>query len=233
MKISPVRRSTLPDEIVEQIKRIIFEGELQPGNKLPSERELTERFSVGRTTVREALKALSSMGLIARTKEGTVVNSDISAFFTDPLTQKLILKRINFNELFEARKLLEVKMAVLAAERATVEDIALIQRTLEEMGEEVAHDERKFITADIAFHEAVAEAAQNRVLYELFTAVRHLLWTAQETVVKSPGIMKRSLRHHQQIFEAIKQQDVVAAEKAMFMHLDDVEKALISLEVLD
>lgn len=233
MEIKPIERSNLPDKIIEQIKNIIIKGRLQPGDKLPSERELAERFSVGRTTVREAMKALSYAGIIKKVREGTIVNRNVSNFFIDSLTQMLIMKHLDFEDLFETREVLEVKLAGFAAQRATIEDIEIIGNILKEMSEKANHDTHDFVTADIRFHEAIAEAAQNRVLYEIFIAVRLLLRKAQEEVVKYPGIMKRSLKYHQQIFEAIKKQNVLKAERAMFAHIDDVEKALMSLEVLE
>jgi len=233
MEIKPIERSTLPDKIIEQIKNIIIEGGLQPGDKLPSERELAERFSVGRTTVREALKALSYAGIIKKVREGTIVNRNVSNFFIDSLTQMLILKHLDFEDLFETRKILEVKLAGLAAQRATIEDIEMIGNILKAMSEKANYNPYEFITEDIKFHETIAETAQNRVLYEIFIAVRLLLRKAQEEVIRYPEIMKRSLKYHQQIFEAIKEQNVSKAKRAMFAHLDDVEKALTSLELLE
>jgi GntR family transcriptional repressor for pyruvate dehydrogenase complex len=116
------------------------------------------------------------MGILARIREGTFVNNEISSLFTDSLTQKLILERVSFKDLFELRKLLEVKIAALATERATEEDIERMRNALKEMDDVVTNDEYKFVTADIAFHEAVTEAAQNRVLFELFTAVVTCFW---------------------------------------------------------
>jgi len=233
MEIKPIERSTLPDKIIEQIKNTIIEGGLQPGDKLPSERELAEKFSVGRTTVREALKALSYVGIIKKVREGTIVNRNISNFFIDSLTQILLLKHLDFEDLFETRKILEVKLAGLAAQRATTEDIEMIRNILRKMSEKANQNPYEFITEDIKFHESIAEAAQNRVLYEIFITIRSLLRKAQEEVIKHPGIMKRSLKAHQQIFEAVKMQNVSKAKRAMFDHLDDVEKALTSLELLE
>lgn len=233
MEIIPIKRSTLPDKIIDQIKNTIIEGSVKPGDKLPSERELAERFSVGRTTVREALKALSYTGVIKKGREGTIVNRNISNFFIDSLTEMIILKHLDFEDLFETRKILEVKLAGFAAQRATTEDIEIIEKILKEMNEKVNHDPYGFVTEDIKFHESIAEAAQNRVLYEIFVAVRLLLRKAQEEVIKYPGIMKRSFKYHQQIFEAIKKQNALKAERDMFAHIEDVEKALMSLEVLE
>jgi len=108
--------------------------------------------------------------------------------------------------------------------------ITPIKRT--SLADEVV-EQYKFVTADIAFQEDVAEAAQNGILFELFTAVRHLLLEAQKAVVKSPIIMQNSLKYHKQIFEAIKYQDVAEAEKVMSAHIDDVEKTLKGLKRIE
>ena len=233
MEIIPIKRLTLPDKIIEQIKNTIIEGSLKPGDILPSERELAERFSVGRTTVREALKALSYTRVIKKVREGTIVNRNISNFFIDSLTEMLILKHLDFEDLFETRKILEVKLAGLAAQRATIEDVEMIENILKKMSEKANQNPYEFVTEDIKFHESIAEAAQNRVLYEVFIAVRLLLKKAQEEVIKYPGITERSLKYHEKIFKAIKMQNVSKAERAMFDHLDDVEKALTNLEALE
>ena len=236
MKITKVKRFTLPDEIIKQIKKIIINGKLKPGDKLPPERELAEKFNVGRTTIREALKALCYVGIISKSREGTIIN-DINAstigFFTDSFHQKLILKYIDLKDIIEVRKLLEIKNASLAAQRATIEDINIIQNILCNMEKVAAdHNEREFIIADIEFHEAIAEATQNRILYELFAAVHGLLKKSQEEVIKYPGIIKCSLEYHKKIFNAIKERNVYRAKEEMLAHLDNIDKALISLEVI-
>ncbi|NSW83579.1 MAG: FadR family transcriptional regulator [Syntrophothermus sp.] len=233
MDIRPVKRTTLPDKIAEDIKGIILEGRLKPGDKLPTERELAEQFNVGRTTIREALKALAAMGLITRTREGTIVNTDVLSFVRDPLIRKLILEHITIKELFEARRLLEVQLAGLAAERASDEDLEEIGRALKEMQEELKVPQ-KFINSDIAFHEAIAKAAKNKVLVELFIAVRGLLWAAQVAVVMySPGVMERSLDYHTRIYGAIKDRRKDEAATIMEKHVSDVENSLSGVQVVD
>jgi len=233
MKIEPIKKSNLPDGIIKQIKNVILNGELKPGDKLPSERELAEKFRVGRSTIREALKALSYAKIVIRTREGTIVNRNVLDYFIDSLSEKLICKYIDFKDLLETRKILEIKLVSLASQRATTEDIETIGNIFKKMNIEIKGNPRKFIIDDIKFHESIAGAAQNRVLYEIFIAVRSLLRKSQEEVVKDPGIIKRSLEYHRQIFEAIKKQNASEAEIAMYNHLDNIEKTLMSLEELE
>ncbi|MEQ9716144.1 MAG: FadR/GntR family transcriptional regulator, partial [Candidatus Asgardarchaeum sp.] len=209
----------------------IIDGNLKPGDKLPPERELAEKFHVGRTTIREALKALSYAKIIIRTREGTIINRNVLDYFTDSLNEKLICKYVDLEDLIEARKVIELETASLAAQRATIEDINILQKNLLNMKKFVAKNNvSEYIDTNVEFHETIAEAAQNRVLYEILTAVRGLLKESQETIVKHPGIMNRSLEYHEKIFKAIKERNAFRAKEEMFAHLDDVEKTLISLE---
>jgi len=231
MKIVPITRHSLPDEIIKQIKKIITDGNLKPGDKLPPERELAERFAVGRTTIREALKALSYTKIIIRTREGAIVNRNVLDYFTDSLNEKLICKYVGLEDLIETRKLIELEITSLAAQRATIEDINILQKNLFNMKKFVAkNDVSEYINTNVEFHETIAEMAQNRVLYEIFISIRGLLKEFQEAIVKQPGIMNRSLEYHEKIFKAIKEKNACRAKEEISAHLEDVGKALISLE---
>lgn len=233
MKIIPITRHNLPDEIIKQIKGIIIAGNLKPGDKLPPERELAERFNVGRTTIREALKALGYIKIIIRTREGTIINRNMFDYFSDSLNEKLIAKYIDLEDLIETRKLIEVKNASLAAQKATKEDINILRKNLSDMKRCIVENNiSEYIAINMKFHEIIAEIAQNRVLYEIFIAVKRLLKESQEMIIKCPGIMVRSLEYHEKIYRAIEEGKACVAEEAMFAHLDDVNKALISVEII-
>lgn len=227
LKLKPVKRSTLSDAIVEQIKSLIVEGDLKPGDRLPPERELSEMLKVGRTSVREALKALSSIGVITRSREGTFVAVDSRTFFQEPLNYRLALLRTNILELFEARQIIEAELAGLAAMRANQEDIEDIERLFRQMDAGMEKDVDSFIRADLDFHLALAQAAQNSVMVELLQTVKVLLAEQMEAVVKgSPAIIRRSLGFHRRVLEAIKKRDPEEARRGMKEHLDDVGKVL-------
>jgi len=229
MKIIPITRHSLPDEIIKQIKEIIIDGNLKPGDKLPPERELAERFNVGRTTIREALKALSYTKIIVRTREGTIINGNVLDYFSDSLNEKLIAKYIDLDDLSETRKLIEVKNAGLAAQKATKEDIKILQKNVSYMKRCIAKNKiSEYIATNVKFHEIIAEITQNRVLYEVFTAVKGLLKESQEMIIKYPGIMGHSFKYHKKICRAIEEGKACVAEEAMLAHLDDVNKALKS-----
>ena len=231
MKITPIKRHNLPDEIIKQIQKIIIDGNLKAGDKLPPERELAQRFQVGRTTIREALKALSFAQIITRTKEGTIVNKNVLDNLSGALNEKLISKYIDLEDLHETRKLIEVKNANLAAQRATKEDLDILWENILEMKKYTENNNvSKFIKTNVKFHETIAEIGQNNVLYEIFIIVKNLLTESQEMVIKFPGIMEHSLQAHEKIYQAIKEGKACEAEQAMLAHLENIAQALTNIK---
>lgn len=234
LSLKPIQRTTLPDVIVKQIiESLVSGGELKPGDRLLSERELAERLQVGRAAVREALRTLITLGVVRRERDGVVVCDTQGDLLAEPLRLALLVRQSSIHELFEARKVLEVDLAGLAAQRATEEDIALMQESLEEMRHYSGRrrDADRYVEADVAYHMAMANAAQNRVLYELFASVRELLFEVQAEAVKGEGITERSCGYHQMIIEAIKAQDVERARAVVLEHLNDVESVLCKIYV--
>ena len=230
MKITPIKKHNLPDDIIKQIQKIIIDGNLKAGDKLPPERELAQRFQVGRTTIREALKALNFAHIITRTKEGTVVNDNILDYFFNSLDKQLISKYIDLEDLHETRKLIEVKNASLAAQKATREDLDILWKNLVKLKKfTTKKDASNFIKTDVKFHETIAEIGQNKVLYEIFKIVKNLLTESQEIVIKFPGIIEHSLQAHEKIYQAIKEGKVYEAEQAMLAHLENISQALINI----
>ncbi len=214
-----IQKMTVPDLIVKHIEELLTSGNLKPGDKLPSERELMELFSVGRTSVREALKALIAIGVVVRNREGTFIG-DTSSLFLSPVTKEIILRRSNLRELWEARKLLEVGLAGLAAESITAVEIDELQKILANTERLVIDDSDKFIEADIAFHHAIAEAAQNQVLMQIFVGIREMVEEAQRKILETvPGVKQRAFLEHKRVVEAVKQGDKKLAEEAMLEHL--------------
>lgn len=231
MRIQPIERSTLPDAIIERIKGMIIDGNLKPGDKLPPERDLAASMQVGRATVREALKALSSIGLLQRSTEGTYIKEKIE-YFQQPLTYSLIMDHISLKELIEARRILEVKISELAALRATDEEIAGIEEAVMVQKMHPRDTDYLFYEADLKFHLTLAAAAKNRVLSETIVCTRHLLIKAQQAVGKLPGMTDRALVSHSALLEAIKNKDADKARSVMEDHIDDVEEGFRKLNLI-
>ncbi len=225
--VEPIKSTRIYEEIVRQIKTLVQEGRLKSGDRLPPERDLAERFRVSRTSVREALRALESVGLIEiRAGEGTFVREISVESLIEPLALVILTQREAVGELFEARRLLEPAIAGLAARRATGDEIYEMERILEEQAKEVAAG-RTGLAQDAAFHAAIAGSAHNRAITRLVHALMDLLAQSREESLQIPGRPSRSHQDHRRILEAIQRRDAASAQRAMLDHLVAVEGLLM------
>lgn len=223
MDLAPVKSTRIYEEIVRQVKSMIAEGRLKSGDRLPPERELAEKFVVSRTSVREALRALQSLGLIEiRAGDGAFVRQISVDALIEPLAFVILSEREAVGELFEARGLLEPAMAALAAQRATPDEIIDMERILEEQAKEVAAG-KTGIAQDAAFHAAIAGAAHNRAITRIIHVLVDLLTRTREESLDTPGRPKRSHEDHRRVLAAIQNRDGAAAHKAMHDHLVAVQ----------
>lgn len=231
MKVSRIRKQKIHEEIAEQIKEKILKGELLPGQKLPSTRELSELFQVGMSTIREALSALKAMGLVeSRQGEGSYVRSFSPDEMMLPELDTLLLNKETILELIEARKVLEVSNAALAAEKRTDEDLAAFAHILEEMENHLGHMEIGE-QADLKFHQTLAAATHNSIIVRMLEAIAGQMETAiRETrrleMYGNPSVSERLFREHTRIYEAIRDGDRTRAMEAMNDHLHHVETIL-------
>ncbi len=231
MKLQPISLSTIPDAIIQQIKSLIATGRLKPGDRLPNERDLVDQFGVGRSSVREAMMALAAMGLVVRTREGTYVNPDPARLVWSSLDQGGVLTRSTIHDVFETRRLFEVGIAALAAERATPEAIAAIRQWVPDR----VGDVEAFKQADVQFHTAIARAAANPLVFELYSKVQELLfqthqyYTALERLDpnSSAAMYEAILQQHRAILEAIERQNPAAAQQAVLVHFVALEESML------
>ncbi|HHT02481.1 MAG TPA: FadR family transcriptional regulator [Firmicutes bacterium] len=220
LKLTPISRISISDAIVEQIETLIAQGELKEGQKLPSERELAEEFSVGRASVREALKVLESLGLVKRTSQGTFVENSSPSLVAQPFARRLLLRRHTVHELIEARRTIEEDLAQLAAQRADEQDICNLEEAVHAMDEDSG---QKWVEAEVYFHSTLAEAAHNRILSDVFEIVRNLMLSLADGDFEGPGKRELSKQEHLALIEAIKERDPEAARRLMAKHLDLAE----------
>ncbi|MFD4575889.1 FadR/GntR family transcriptional regulator [Streptomyces sp. NPDC058417] len=163
--LHPVRPSPLVEQVVDRLRAQITGGHWPVGTRLPGETTLARDLGVGRSTVREALRALTGAGLL-RPRQG----AGVFVIATEPAEDwPARLRRAAVTDVYEVRTAVEVHAARLAARRRTPEDVAAITRALDGRRAAAAHDDRAFVDADIAFHAAVVAAAHNPVLADLFT----------------------------------------------------------------
>ena len=209
---------SLPQVILEEIQRLIAEGKFRPGDSLPSEMELAERFGVGRSSIREATRVLQLLGVVEVIQgKGTFVREPgILPLVVDwsRITQQDIIP-----EVMEARQFVEVLLARLAAERATLEDIESLRQALQHSAETLLNIETN-IRAGVDFHLALADAAHNRVLALMYRTIRDLyLETARRTRI-SAEVARDRFHDHERLLKAVMDRDPEAAAQAMTEHLD-------------
>jgi len=227
MDLAPIKSTRIYEEIVRQVKAMIADGKLKGGDRLPPERDLAEKFVVSRTSVREALRALESLGLVEiRPGEGTFVRQVSIDALIEPLALLMVSQREAIGELFEARRLLEPSLAALAAMRATPDEIQEMERILDEQGKEVASG-RTGLAQDAQFHAAIGTAAHNRAITRIAHGIMDLLTQSREDSLNTPGRPTRSHEDHRRILAAIGRRDADGARAAMLEHIGAVEGLVV------
>jgi len=230
LPIEPVFKVSLSQSVAEAILKLVRNGDLRPGDRLPPERELIKMLNVGRSTVREALKSLALMNLLDIQQGRGAVVKDVSAsmFFVRPDVLATLLDHSLSEELFEARQLIEVGAIPMVVERATDEDLAEIEDLLNQCRLGL---ERKQPVSDRSarFHSMLLGCVRNSVLQVFMESVEALLVERGEQLAKKPGFSQWELQSHTDVFEAVLGRDVARAQDAMREHLRVSAQALLSL----
>jgi GntR family transcriptional repressor for pyruvate dehydrogenase complex len=225
--IEPVKRSRIYEHIVEQIRALISEGRWAPGDQIPPERELAERFKVSRTSVREALRALEMQGVIdSRQGGGTFVRTADTEALVPPLAAAILRGRRELAEVLEVRELIEPGIARRAAERATAEHVSELELLLQRQRECIAEG-RPFVDEDTAFHYTLARAADNHILLRLHNVILDVLRESRQSYLHVPDRPQTSLRGHEAILGAVKAQDGEAAYQASLAHITEVRDGIL------
>ena len=225
--LEPVKRSRIYEHIVEQIHALIREGRWAPGDQIPPERELAERFRVSRTSVREALRALEMQGIIeSRQGGGTFVRSADTEALVPPLAAAILRGQREMTEVLEVRELIEPAVARLAAMRATLEHISELETTLARQRECIAAG-RPFVDEDTAFHYTLARAADNHILLRLHNVILDVLRESRQTYLHVPNRPHMSLRGHEAILAAVAAHDGEAAHAASLAHITEVRDGIL------
>jgi GntR family transcriptional regulator, transcriptional repressor for pyruvate dehydrogenase complex len=223
-RISPKKIS---DEIIEQFKRLLSNGELKPGDELPSERELAMSIGVSRPPLREALNALQAMGFVEiRPRSKIIVKSLTEKPFEVPLSLLIADDQEKFFELLDIRRAMESWAAFNAAKKATESDIERIEQIVAR-DQENLRENRDDAKTDADFHVAIALAAHNIVLSHLTASCYNILWSTQKMSREQIFMKKENKRHiaeqHMRIFRAIKSRNSDQASREARRHLTFVE----------
>jgi GntR family transcriptional repressor for pyruvate dehydrogenase complex len=227
------RDASLTARAEQQIQDLIVNGALQPGERMPSQGELAQQLGVSRTVVREAVCLLTAKGLLeARKGSGVYVRTLDSNLMRQPFELMLRSRLINREMIMEARELLEVKLAGLAAHRAKPENIRAMEETIKKL-EAGQLAPAEFASTDCAFHNAVAAAAGNPLLLAMANSINEVMIHVHFFCANLYGMARASelaVFHHSRILAQIKKNDSEGARRAMEEHMKLARTALKELE---
>jgi len=227
LALEPVRRSKVYEEVAARIRRLIADGRLKPGDKLPPERELAVALGVSRTSVRDAIRTLQMTGLLEpRQGEGTVVRELSTEALVAPIASALLTRKDLLADLIAVRKMIEPAMSREAARHATPDEIRQMESILSRQAARLDAGGLA-IDEDSAFHDMIARASRNQVVLKVIDVLMDLLREGRERSLQIRGRPQRSLRGHRQILEAIRRRDGDAASRAMLSHLEQIEEMLL------
>ncbi len=218
----PIKHVKVSDEIVDQIRNLISQGKLKPGDRLLPERELIREFDVSRPSLREALNSLMTMGFLEIKGKRTFIKSVASESMQNPLSLLLKADTQKIFDLIEVRKAIEAWGAFLAAQRATEEDIKQLANIIEEM-RKAFEKGQSWEKQDADFHLGIAQATHNTIQTHMMSTIYDLLRESVAKVFKDRAKVKKLLDHHQRIFNAIKNHAPDKAREKTLEHLSYVE----------
>ena len=233
---SPVLR--LSDSVVTEIEKQILDGALRPGDRIPSERQLAEDFGVSRPSIREAIQKLVAKGLlITRHGGGTTVTDKLEAPFVNPWQDMVKDHPMLHSDILEVREMLEGQAAELAAQRATDVDMARLDQAFAELDEAYANkDLDKSIAADVAFHQAIAEASHNVLIGHLTASLMRVIHDHVTNNLKHshtrPAQWEQLRSQHRTIWKAIKANKADKASLAAKEHSIYIRES-IEINALD
>jgi GntR family transcriptional repressor for pyruvate dehydrogenase complex len=213
------RQQSLTERAAAQLERVIVEGSFRVGDRLPPERKLAEMIGVSRTVIREALRLLASKRLLeVRTGAGIFVNAPGTEIVSEPINLLLQTNGLSPEEVHEVRTELEIRIAGLAAERATESDYPAIEEAIQTLARR-GLTTLEYANSDAAFHLALAKASHNRLFAILLSSLNDCLKRTRLAAFGDPHTRERALFHHIAILEQIRAKNVQAARDAMEQHL--------------
>jgi len=229
-----VKSNKISENIVEQIRKAIFEGRLKPGDKLPPERELMKNFKVSKATLREAMRSLEVLGFLEIRKGvsgGPFVTEVDMKKARDSFTNFLHFKNLSLRHLTEVRLILESHIAGKAAHTITEEDLNRLKKLIEESEYVLKHnipiESRK---NEIEFHRIIGSITGNPILMFILDFVENLLIDTKEILQPGKDFSREVLNAHKRIYKALLGKDSKKAQEEMIKHVKEVERDLIAIQ---
>ena len=224
--IEPIKKTRVAEGVAEQIRMLMLEGTFPPGEPLPGERQLAERFGVSRGSIRDAFRTLETIGLlVTRHGQGTFPQELDVDRLVAPLASVLSYRRDMQDELLDVRRMFEPAVARVAATRVTEADLADLQRILEAQRKKLKNG-RSAIVEDTAFHQVLARATGNRVIVSIRATLNDLLVESRKLTLQQKGRPRKSIIGHEAVVAALRQGDADAAAEAMRAHIDQIADLL-------
>ncbi len=227
--MTQIRKTKLYEEVIQRIEEMIKTNQMQPGDKLQSEKELAAYFGVSRMAIREALSALQAAGLLEVKHGSGIFIRNVNEKLTNPLTLRLLTDKENLLNILELRKGLETEGAFLAALRADAADLSRLHECLEDMGKEIKNG-GSAAQEDFKFHCALMKATHNPVYSNVFDTISNVFYegllSSHEYFRVNQGPRLVVLDEHRLIYEAVKNKQPEKAREAMRKHLENVEEKL-------
>jgi GntR family transcriptional repressor for pyruvate dehydrogenase complex len=213
--------------VIAHVRGLIERGELRSGDQLPAERDLALQLGVSRASLRSGLRSLEAMGVVqTRHGSGSCITDGLPALRSDPLSFLAALHGFTPAEMFEARLVLEVAVAGMAAERASSDHLIAVSDEATGMFASL-DDPQKFLLHDACFHRAVAAACGNPILSALVNMVSELFREQRRETIGRASDLRDSAEEHRAIYQAIRAHDPERARKKMYDHLQRAEHALV------
>lgn len=220
------RKDDVTTKLLGTFKQLISEGTLAAGQRLPAEREMASTLNVSRGSLRQALKMLEVIGVVSqRVGDGTYLNGAAPAILAEPMEFLVLLHGISFEELMDARLIVEPELAARAAEHAKPEGVAILRESLRRM-QSGSNKRANLIEEDLFFHRTIFEMAENRICRLMFSIVHELLHNLMEITSRMVDL-DHTVKLHRRIYNAIRKRDASDARARMIEHLTDARGLLL------
>ena len=229
----PVPTDRISQVIVDQIKEAVFQKKLNPGDKLPSERQLIDQFKTSRVTIREALRTLEQFGIleIRRGMEGGAFIRDPNTKFINNFLQDMFsMGKIKISNFTEARMAIEPFSVKLAAERITEDSLKKVKQNIQEATECLNKGNKNDARLlDLEFHRLIANASQNPVIFFMIDSIMDIMENNISSIPIAAKTVERTNQYHEEIFAAVEGRDIRKAQNLMLKHIQEIHDALETL----
>jgi GntR family transcriptional regulator, transcriptional repressor for pyruvate dehydrogenase complex len=229
LEFPEIKRAGVTDQAIESILDLVRRGVLRPGDRLPPQRKLVSQMGLSQTAVREALRALATIGVIeTRPGYGTFVRSISPEMLVQPESLFFVLERETLLHALDVRMILEVEAIALAAQRATADDLKALETTLQQIEQAVSSGEKSAFRYSPHFHLAIAKATHNPILLSLMKPfIKLLVHHAAIVGERHPQAKEIEYRSHAYLLEPILKRDAKEARRRMRLHLEESGKMVV------